>query len=211
MRIEIVRTREFSGARAVLAEACEAVAHAVARDSSLACSPSWPTVRLVLGGMAEADFWSVPREAMGFFAVMSSGETDEENEDTVYFEVNDHLEAHVNLDAAINEMEEAGGWDLADVESWLATIPHELLHVKEWMDETDGKTPGEVFDSGQGELSVKEVYLAVEARHAAAGNETEDAVERTALWMAGSAMTHASVASIAERLAQAAPAASRRR
>lgn len=179
MKIEIVR-KHHGDIRDVLSDACAEFAQRVAADPALACDPSWPSVRLVLSGDGEASAWGC-RDAVGYFAVIASEGMDDDGR--IWLDVNERLEVHVNLDVAARELAE-GVPDAAALESWFATVPHELLHVRDWMAETGGKTPLDVFDEGDGELSVRAVLKAVDRRHAGEGNDTEDAVERMALAIA---------------------------
>lgn len=186
MRLEIIRQRQYGDARDLLAEICSAFADRVALEPELAVAAD-VAVRLVLGGNEEAEQWDVAAGHVGFFAVISArradGEGDWSEADEHWFDVNEHLEAHVNLDAGLAVLEEDCS-DMADLaaslEAWLVTVPHELLHIADWVRETGGRTPLQVFDQGDGELAISRVLRSIENSHEANGSMAEDAVEAAA-------------------------------
>jgi len=175
MKIEIIG-KHHGDIRDVLADACGEFARRIASDPALDCDPSWPAVRLVLSGDVEASEWGCDG-AVGYFAVIAAEGMDEDGK--IWFTVNERLEAHINLDVAVEELAKEG-FDTDFIASWLATVPHELLHVRDWMVETGGLVPVEVFERGKGEHAVVSVMEAIERRHAEAGADVEDAVENAA-------------------------------
>lgn len=185
MRIEVVRDCGDDPVRQALADLFERMAPALASLPELAGVDA--DVRLTLGSEDTCRLWDVDPRALGFHAVMSGSrsdpEADWEDQDEVetYREVNERHEAVVNLDAFEGAVED---WDaLSDrereheLESYAATAAHELAHVLEWVRETGGRTPDEVFVAGKGELAIKDTYDAIEARLSAGGG-TEDHAER---------------------------------
>ncbi len=108
-------------------------------------------IRVIFGGRRECRQWGVPAQAMGFHAVASKMKWDGRREE-YWRKVADSHDVHVNMDAAMDIGE---WWDRnqvedreSDLESWLFTVPHEVLHALEWIRETGGRTPDEMFEEG---------------------------------------------------------------
>lgn len=108
-------------------------------------------VRIVLGGDAEMREWKVRSDGLGVHCVCVS-KTDEETDEN-YYEVCEHNQVIVSLDAGVRHLAEAF-WASkpdrldreAELEAWLVTLPHEMIHVLEWIKETAGRTPDQMFD-----------------------------------------------------------------
>lgn len=134
-------------------------------------------IELVLGGMAECENWDVAKDALGFFAVCSFERRDEET-DEPYYEVPEGFEVHVNVpmnaSLAIQQTGMADDVDVeADIEASLVTPIHEILHALEWIRETGGKTPDEVYvENRGGTIAIRDVLRRIEA-----GTGGEDPVE----------------------------------
>ncbi len=137
-------------------------------------------IHVVFGRNAECRLWGVSPDAMGFQAVCSHRRRDHKTGE-VYFDVADRHEIHVNMDKAVDEL--GRWWDrnapedrAIDLEAWLVTVPHEVLHSLEWLRETGGKTPDQVFEEGDGELSLARTNAAIEARLSVRRNVTAENV-----------------------------------
>jgi hypothetical protein len=96
--------------------------------------------------------------------------------------VPDEFTILINIDAIAHALE-TGEDDMLshDLASALSTMAHEAMHFADWIDASGGKTPLEVFDQGQRELSIKETQLRVAARYAERGLDEEEEVERRGL------------------------------
>lgn len=175
MDIEVVQSDKFVDAKRILAEIFRVAAQ------SFVTHPEFSTVaghiRVVLAGASECAQWRVPESALGFQAVgYSLMEENPSGEIVDAYEINDRNEVYINLDVCLEELsrtwQEADGTHrAADLESVLATLPHELLHVVHWLKASGDRTPLEVFDAGQGELSITALQAQIDAE------QGEDAVE----------------------------------
>lgn len=188
IRIAPFRKQPLDGARARLAEMCETMASRMAElDQIQAYAPQDQDIeiRLTLSDRSDCEAWDVIPAALGFFAVGTNLRIHEEL-GYGYREINDRIEVVINLDAATEilarDIQQADELDRkAALESWLVTVPHELLHVLEWIRETDGKTPEEVFCLREGglNLNLKQVLASIAARWGGADVE-EDGMKRRA-------------------------------
>ncbi len=173
MRFEVVRIREVEGAKAALAAAYETMVRWL---DGLPEFAGWPdvTVRVMLGGAEECRFWKVTEQCLGFHAVAALN-VDDDGDD--WYEVNEFIEVHLNLDSGLREL--ASDWPAqseldreCELEALLATAPHEILHAVDWLRETGGRTPLEVFDQEDGEIALRRVCDRLED-----GGAAEDRVE----------------------------------
>jgi hypothetical protein len=186
MKVIVSRTGDWGpdDRRNILARMCEDFVDSIAASPELSVPESYPAVRLVLSGAAEAHKWGVEADSIGFFAVMSPRQYDDEDvdEENPWFDVNESLEVHLNMDVAAGLFEHVSRDDMRiELEAWLVTSPHELLHVADWMKATEGRTPIEVFDAGKGEFEVAAVLKKIEKTYADAGLDIEDEIEMTGL------------------------------
>lgn len=151
------------------------------------------TIRMILGGGEEAAAWDVEPVSCGFFCVCSARREDEETEEG-YFEVCEDFVVHVNLETLAAAVVAEHDWDadtpalrMCGISSALTTVPHELRHALEWIRQTGGLTPMEVFDTGDGELSLRGTLDAMQERFGGADAE-EDAIEAWASGIADSVL-----------------------
>jgi hypothetical protein len=186
IKIVAKRASEFEGAKAHLAGMCELIA------SRLQASPEIQAyaipgrdieVSIILGGPDECGAWDEGPSTLGFYAVRSSRREDEKTGEE-YYNANVRFEAHVNLDAgeAILAEEWAGMSEYdreGELENWLITPIHECLHALEWIKETGGLTPHEVYETGT-ETAIRDTNLAIEKRLAAGADDGEDVIEAKA-------------------------------
>ncbi len=201
MHIEIHRACGDDPVRDALAGLFERLVPLMSRLPGLAEVDA--DVRLTLGGEDRCHAWDVAPEALGFHAVISAprnvgGEEDDEpvedddGEDRIYYEVNERHEAVVNLDAfeaAVGDWHGMSDGERAiEIESYLVTAAHELRHVAEWVRETKGATPDEVYAAGMGVVSVRMVHEAIEARLSALTGSGEDHVEEDARSLTAAAL-----------------------
>lgn len=190
MTVWIERTKEWpeGSAKDSLASLCEEFLPAMLKSPEMAALDASADVFVVLSGDDEADHWGIDGEAVGYFAVMSPRRIDDSGQ---WCDVNERLEVHLELDVALPLLAEAGREEIeTELEAWLTTIPHELLHVAEWLAATGGKTPVEVFDEGKGELAIKAVFDGMESAAEASGEGIEDRVEERAREIAFAALRH---------------------
>jgi hypothetical protein len=142
-------------------------------------------VHVCIGDARHCQNWRVDADAEGFFAVACRKGRE--------FEIAEHLEVYINLDMALKALQPTTGckfsfWDqmseserLGELQAWLMTIPHEILHALEWHKQTGGLTPLQVFDQGDGEIGLLRVQRAIEARiQNEHGQGQEDRVESLA-------------------------------
>jgi len=187
IRIEDRTGSPPDSANAALARICEDfLPKALAASPRLADMAKGTDVHVVLSGDEEAGHWGVDGDAVGYFAVMSPRRIDEDGQ---WFDVNERFEVHLNMEVALPLLAEHGRDGVEqEIEAWLVTIPHELLHVADWIDTTGGLTPVEVFDSGKGDLAIGDVFGRMEAAARAAGEDIEDRIEETAREIAYAAL-----------------------
>ena len=212
--IVVERASELASGEAVLAELAEAHVDALASHPDVAAyavSGREIRIHLVLGGDSQAEAWDVRPDALGFFAV-SSDERDDG--DGTWFEIPERFEIHVNLRAGVEVLRETWldrePWErVVEVECWLETVPHEILHALEWIRETGGRTPDEVFVEGRGELSIRDTLRAIESRLAGNGKSGEDVVEEAGRSLLSKVLDGAAVdAAVATLDAELSPAPS---
>ncbi len=188
VHFDIVHARDYQGPRKALAQLCERVSSSLALAEGIACY-SVPDrdqhVRVVIGGRQECRKWGVPKAALGFHAVCSNRNFDEQKNE-YWYEVAADLEVHINLDAAVEEL---GRWwnrnqpedREADLEAWLVTFPHEVLHALEWDRETKGRPPTDIYDEGS-TSAIRKTMRAIEdrLRSGRGGASEEDVIEFSA-------------------------------
>lgn len=188
-----------------------------ARDYDIVGKPL--DIAVVMGGPEQCEAWDVRPDALGFFPVISFERHEGDGEDgdgEGYYELPDGFEVHVNVKAGSALLREtlAGASDTdaeAEIEAWLVTVAHEMLHALDWIRETGGKTPDEVYveDRG-GTVAIEAVHKAIADRHALeSGGSTEDAVEALARDIVGR-LTYGSLEEARERLVAAMPPSPRR-
>ncbi len=190
MKISVVHKWRADDDHEKLAGMCADLAQAL-QDHPAFANPILPdaAVTVVLGGPAECTHWGVDTDALGFHAVISDYKADEhaeipeDGEDPPgWYEIADAFEVHVNIEAGCRLLKASDDTSPKNnLYGFLVTVPHELLHLRDWIIETNGKTPLEVFDAGRGELSIAETMAAIEGRYAQQDDECEDAIERSAL------------------------------
>lgn len=162
--------RPYSGPQAALAAlVCEALPHlqGMSEIQDYAIPGRDIEIRVVLGGKQECRHWGVPSKALGFHAVCSKEKFDAK--DGVYWrDIADTFVVHINLDAAVTVL--GTWWDRNQVEdreedlgSWLITPAHEVLHALEWIKETGGLTPDEVFEQDD-MAGIRRVDRAIDVR-----------------------------------------------
>jgi len=183
IRIACERPEGLEGAQAAFADLCEEflpLLQADPRVQAYAVPGRDLEVCVVLGGAQECLDWDAPEDVLGFHAVISGMRQDPET-GVEYHEVNTRHEAFVNLDAAARNM--LDDWferpPPAILRDLLATVPHEILHVLEWIRETGGLTPDEVY-SEEEPGAIGNVLRAIEARMGGTGDDLEDAIEELA-------------------------------
>jgi hypothetical protein len=164
----------------------EDLAGDMASVADLIVPDEYPAVRLVLSGDEQAQKWGVSDNAVGYFSVMSQIQydtaEDEENWENGWQDVNEDLEVHLNMDYALRMLDGVSRDDMQiELESWLVTVPHEFLHVKDWMLATNGQTPIQVFDAGRGELEIMRVKEEIDRKYIDAGLDQEDEIEMTGI------------------------------
>lgn len=191
MRIEIVRARSYDDIRDTLATIAEQIGELMSSHAALMVPEAVgtdPLVQLTLGDECQCHAWAVDAAALGFHAVAARKiETNPQDETSIdeWIDVNERHEAIINLDAAWAEL---GDWanktdldKLCDLEAWAVTIPHELLHVYEWILQTGGQTPLQVFDqANDGEKALEMTQADIEARLSLSAQDGEDAIETRA-------------------------------
>ncbi len=111
------------------------------------------------------DFWNMPHDALGFQAVCSPKYDEDNDED--YLEIADKNMAVINIKGNVSSIKDI--YDICEPEisilSALVTIPHEMIHVLQWIKETKGKTPIEMFDSSsKGELVFDDIFNNIEKK-----------------------------------------------
>jgi hypothetical protein len=172
MRFDIHRPRAYGDVRDVIADVCEEFLATMSRDDAFAVPDGIVLerdVRVVLGGIQDCKLWGVASDAVGFMAITS-------NPRRRYVELNDRHEIRVNLDLASALLGRSPADEAFHVEvtSWLVTLPREVLNVIDWIEETRGLTPLQVFDFQGGLKGIRAVVGAVESRRAASGDVGED-------------------------------------
>lgn len=194
IRIVARRELEFEGAEAALADAMESILAGIEAMSRVqgSCPPGKDLViELVLGGREQAGRYGVREDALGFFAVCSDlkFDADDEDEEDGWYEVPEGFECHVNVGQNLAAI--ARDWHYGDetaraayIEASLVTVAHEIGHALEWIVETGGLTPLEVYDQGgAGEVSLLRTLKAIDASRGRQG--AEDEVEEEArVWVA---------------------------
>lgn len=191
MRIEVIHKHGQDVEQVRLAEICAGLARALEDHPEIrSAGAHGHSIRLVLGGEEECRAWGVAPDALGFHAVISDHKADEDGpipedggDPPGYFEICEAFEAHVNIEAGCKLLQSDGVAEedrAGALFAFLITVPHEILHVRDWILETGGKTPLQVFDEGQGELSLRSTLEAIESRHSDNGAECEDAIEQMA-------------------------------
>lgn len=181
MKVVVQRNRDWdtSDPRSVLARFCEDFVEKVAAAPELKLPLFYPEVHVVLGGEDEADHWGADGDALGFFAVTTPKRIDDNGE---YIDVNERLEVHLNLDHAMDLFANAPKDELhIELESWLVTLPHELLHVADWMKATEGKTPLQLYDDEKGEIDVARILNSINRSYEDAGLDAEDEIDEIAM------------------------------
>lgn len=136
--------------------------HAAASLAQTMPLPKGCTGVVVLGGSDEADDWNVSESAIGFHAVLARVPAEDEGDEDEY-DINEHNMAVVVLDTLFETMRE----DIVDnsaMVSALMTMPHEMAHVVAWLVASNGRTPLEVFDQGEGELAIKAMLEKIEGQ-----------------------------------------------
>ncbi|MFC4236257.1 hypothetical protein ACFOY8_13655 [Thalassospira xianhensis] len=130
-----------------LAEICELVIKAFAASAEMSLPERVDKsvdVYVHLATGTECTNWDVPEDALGFHAISSSRRYDSE-EDEYYVNTSERHEVFINLEAGRHLLNRSGPWLECDLEAWLVTIPHEVFHALEWIQETGGLTPDEVY------------------------------------------------------------------
>lgn len=146
--------------------------------------PGTCAITVILAGEQAALDWDVDPDALGFHAVASARRTDPDDPSESYFEVNHEISSFINLEALVRCVRQ-DQVDEASLLSALVTLPHEMQHAAAWLVASQGRTPLEVFDDGEGELALMEMGRAIERQaalsaHAAIneGDAAEDAAEQ---------------------------------
>ncbi|MGY3582294.1 hypothetical protein ACVIGB_000781 [Bradyrhizobium sp. USDA 4341] len=177
MRFNIVKKKSFEGAEAVVADSYEALLARLEREPEFV---TWPDieVQVVLGGADECAFWNVDQRALGFHAIAALKSEDDDE----FFEVNENHEIHLNVESGTQVVASivatpSSDRDIEiDLASLLVTAPHELLHLREWLQAARGRTPLQVFDQDEGEIGVRRIQQGIEPSSGVA----EDRVEKEA-------------------------------
>lgn len=145
--------------------------------------PGSCAITVVLGSEQAALDWDVDTDALGFHAVASGERFDPEEPHEPYYEVNHEICAYVNLEALVRCVQGEAA-DEFSLQSALMTLPHEMQHAAAWLVASDGRTPLEVFDEGEGELALLEMGRKIECQAAqgtpdvrSQGDAAEDAAE----------------------------------
>jgi len=188
MKVEMSKIAEWGSGdpRTVLATLCEDMIGSIAASPEFQVSDDYPAVRLVLSDQQTAEKWGVDDKAVGYFAVMSPRQFEDDDDEDGWYDVNEYLEVHLNMDVIVQLLREAPSNDLeCELEAWLVTIPHELAHVVDWVRATGGKTPIEVFDLGEGELEIKRVLDGIGKTYQEAGRDAESEIESKARQIIG--------------------------
>lgn len=142
-------------------------------------------VLVTLGGADQSDRWHVRQDALGFHAVASGTQYDTLDDEIQgvngWIDVNEKNEAVVNVSAAVELCLEHAQHrhdeedDVSFMISMIVTPIHEILHVAEFLQRSQGRTPLEVFDEEQGEIGLRAILE---------DDNTEDRVENVSLRIA---------------------------
>jgi hypothetical protein len=136
-------------------------------------------IDVVLCGARSCRRWDVGADALGFHALSTRKRRDRRTGEA-YFDINDRHQVFVNLATAPALLPDpADGGFRHDLAAWLVTVPHEVLHALEWIEETGGLTADELFLANPDEEWPIPMARALRAIEARTGGH-EDKVEREA-------------------------------
>jgi hypothetical protein len=193
LTLDVRRGPDLDATAQIAAEAIERAAPYVSRHpylTSLAARSGGPlTVVVHVVSDTVFDEWAeIDREALGFFAVANRIEADwEEDGDSlrvrVEYDLPEGFEVYVVADRMAELVDPDSVHAAGDLDAWLMTFPHEVLHAVQWAVTTGGRTPLEVFDGGFGGMDGEEgIRAALAAADAALG---EDDIEEACHFIVG--------------------------
>jgi hypothetical protein len=181
MKLQFENRHEANEFRAAFAELCRrALKAAAAYPPLIAMLAGHAKVHVTFADGETSRLWGVPGDALGFFAVMRHDGFEETGEGDVveYFDVNERVEAVVDVEAAERAFLSEEFDDELDFESSLVSLAstaiHEVLHACDWIKASGGRTPLEVFDEDGGEDAVRAIL------EREGGKAVEDRIEAAA-------------------------------